>query len=101
MARLGLEERALLQKWGCSYVSRTEDPLSYIAMFPCPECGATAYEMFLEVSHPSEELARKLNLDDYDLWMLRWGSACGHVSGGTDDAACVVPRSRRTDNLLA
>ena len=87
---LGLKEQALLRKWGCSYASRTKDPFSYVARFPCPECGADAFEMFVQVTDPSKAVARQFNLGPYELWTVRWASACGNVSGGRDEPACVA-----------
>ena len=87
---VGLDERMFLERWGCSFISRTEDPFSYVARFPCPECGADAFEMFVQVTDPSKAVARQFNLGPYELWTLRWTSACGHVRGGTDEPACVT-----------
>ena len=87
---LGLDERKFLERWSCSFISRTEDPESYVAKFPCPKCGADAFEMFVEVTAPSKAVARRFNLDDYELWVLRWTSECGHVCGAINEAACVA-----------
>jgi len=86
-----MSDRAkFLERWSCNYISRTGDPLSYVAAFPCPKCGGDAFEIFLEVTDPSEDLATRLNLDEYALWTLRWVSRCGHVRGGRDEPTCVA-----------
>jgi len=66
-----LDESVFLKRWGCSFISRTEDPVSYVARFPCPRCGSDAYEIFLMVSEPSEAIDRKLDLNGYALWVIR------------------------------
>ena len=85
-----LDEIDFLERWGCSFISRTDDPFSYVARFPCPECGSDAFEIFLEMTDLSKEMAPKLSLGEYELWVIRWTSACGHVSGGIDESACVA-----------
>lgn len=92
--------RCFLERWGCTSVSRTESPLSYVAEFLCPRCGCVAFETFLEVSEPSEQVDRQLNLNGYPLWVIRWLSRCRHVWGGTDDPACVATPVRKDGEIV-
>ena len=92
--------RAFLKRWEWRYISWSNAPLSYVAAFPCPECGGDAFEIFLEVSDPSEGVANRLNLDEYALWSLRWVSRCGHVWGSRDDPACVATEVKENGRVV-
>jgi len=97
------EARRILAKWWAhSIVSRSAHPESYLVRFPCPECGCDAYEMFLQVPEPEEEVARKLSLslDGYALWVIRWTSSCGHVRGGRDEPACVATPIKENGQIV-